>query len=233
MASSHRYCFYTTVKAEKLDLYKDHHDNIFPEVAAGLRKAGVLELYIWRLTGTNQQVMYINMTTPIAEALGEGSRYLTEDPVVPLWENLMKSFFEKDEWAGMDEIHASDKQWDLSVAGKLKPLAPHPSASGGGGAETEIVALTQSLLDSIALGNFELYNSLVADDLTCFEPEACGHLVEGKARAAPPPLPVGLRGTNRHTRRELHQIRGTGSGRCRGTAGPAAEANRAPAAAAA
>ena len=47
------------MKEDKLDLYKDHHDNIFPEVAAGLRKAGVKQLYIYRLPGTNQQVMYI------------------------------------------------------------------------------------------------------------------------------------------------------------------------------
>ena len=37
----------------------------------------------------------------------------------------------------------------------------------------------QRLLDAIASGDFLTYSCLVAEDLTCFEPEACGHLVEG------------------------------------------------------
>ena len=30
-----RYCFVTTVKPDKLELYKAHHDNIWPEVVKG------------------------------------------------------------------------------------------------------------------------------------------------------------------------------------------------------
>ena len=86
---TYRYCFFTTVKEEKLALYKQHHDNIFPEVAAGLRKAGVKQLLIWRQPGTNRQVMYIEMAgVTLEEAVGEGSAYLADDPVVPLWENV-------------------------------------------------------------------------------------------------------------------------------------------------
>lgn len=41
------------------------------------------------------------------------------------------------------------------------------------------IALTRKLLDSIAAGDWKTYTSLVAHDITCFEPEARGQLVEG------------------------------------------------------
>mmetsp|Transcript_18790 Transcript_18790/g.28139 ORF Transcript_18790/g.28139 Transcript_18790/m.28139 type:complete len:139 (-) Transcript_18790:9-425(-) len=47
------------------------------------------------------------------------------------------------------------------------------------GAQDEILKLNQELLDSIASGNFSKYNSLCASDLTCFEPETAGVLVQG------------------------------------------------------
>lgn len=62
-------------------------------------------------------------------AVGADSAYLTESEVVPKWENLMNTFFEKGSWTLMDEIHASDRQWNDAVAGKLSPLYPHPSAA--------------------------------------------------------------------------------------------------------
>jgi calcium/calmodulin-dependent protein kinase (CaM kinase) II len=43
----------------------------------------------------------------------------------------------------------------------------------------ELLALTQRLLDAIAHGDWPTYEELCAPDLTAFEPEACGHLVEG------------------------------------------------------
>jgi calcium/calmodulin-dependent protein kinase (CaM kinase) II len=46
---------------------------------------------------------------------------------------------------------------------------------------TEIVKLTQRLLDSIAAGDWETYRSLCDPSLSAFEPEARGHLVEGLA----------------------------------------------------
>jgi len=45
----------------------------------------------------------------------------------------------------------------------------------------EILALTRRLLDAVAAGDWQTYRGLVADDLTCFEPEARGQLVEGLA----------------------------------------------------
>jgi calcium/calmodulin-dependent protein kinase (CaM kinase) II len=43
----------------------------------------------------------------------------------------------------------------------------------------ELLALNQRLLDSIAAADWETYAELCHPSLTCFEPEARGHLVEG------------------------------------------------------
>jgi calcium/calmodulin-dependent protein kinase (CaM kinase) II len=46
---------------------------------------------------------------------------------------------------------------------------------------TELLTLTQHLLDAIAAGDWATYENLCVPDLTAFEPEACGQLVEGLA----------------------------------------------------
>ncbi len=43
----------------------------------------------------------------------------------------------------------------------------------------EILRLTRELLDAIAAGDWDRYASLCEPDVTCFEPEARGDLVEG------------------------------------------------------
>jgi len=45
----------------------------------------------------------------------------------------------------------------------------------------ELLDANRRLLDAIAGGDWNAYRSLVAEDITCFEPEARGHLVEGLA----------------------------------------------------
>ncbi|MGC4007250.1 MAG: DUF4440 domain-containing protein [Pirellulales bacterium] len=45
----------------------------------------------------------------------------------------------------------------------------------------ELIALNQKLLDSIFTGDWKTYAALCADDVTCFEPEGQGHLIEGLA----------------------------------------------------
>lgn len=42
-----------------------------------------------------------------------------------------------------------------------------------------LLDLTRQLLDAIARGDWETYQSLCDPTLSAFEPEACGHLVEG------------------------------------------------------
>lgn len=46
-------------------------------------------------------------------------------------------------------------------------------------AAAEIVSLTQRLLDSIAKADWKTYSELCDPSISCFEPEARGHLVEG------------------------------------------------------
>lgn len=43
----------------------------------------------------------------------------------------------------------------------------------------EILLLTRRLLEAIASGDWETYVELSSPEMTCFEPEACGVLVEG------------------------------------------------------
>eukprot|EP00316_Scyphosphaera_apsteinii_P003020 CAMPEP_0119300592 /NCGR_PEP_ID=MMETSP1333-20130426/2517_1 /TAXON_ID=418940 /ORGANISM="Scyphosphaera apsteinii, Strain RCC1455" /LENGTH=120 /DNA_ID=CAMNT_0007302419 /DNA_START=60 /DNA_END=419 /DNA_ORIENTATION=+ len=44
-----------------------------------------------------------------------------------------------------------------------------------------VVRLTQDLLNSVASSDYTTYEHLCASDLTCFEPETSGNLVEGLA----------------------------------------------------
>jgi calcium/calmodulin-dependent protein kinase (CaM kinase) II len=44
---------------------------------------------------------------------------------------------------------------------------------------SEIIELNQQLLDSIAQGDWATYEALCDPSITCFEPEAHGHLVRG------------------------------------------------------
>ncbi|PNH08438.1 Calcium/calmodulin-dependent protein kinase type II subunit delta [Tetrabaena socialis] len=46
-------------------------------------------------------------------------------------------------------------------------------------AAAEVLALNSKLLDAIAGGDYETYATLCDPSLTCFEPEAVGHLIEG------------------------------------------------------
>ena len=46
-------------------------------------------------------------------------------------------------------------------------------------ASHELLAANQRLLVAIAAGDWETYSQLCDESITCFEPEALGHLVEG------------------------------------------------------
>lgn len=58
-------------------------------------------------------------------------------------------------------------------------MVPQLEAMSPNNVETELIELNQKLLNGIAAGNYELYESLIDASITCFEPEAVGHLVEG------------------------------------------------------
>jgi len=45
--------------------------------------------------------------------------------------------------------------------------------------DADIIALNQQMLESVCQGNWETYRRYCHSDLTCFEAETAGHLVEG------------------------------------------------------
>lgn len=45
--------------------------------------------------------------------------------------------------------------------------------------EADLLDLNMKLLESIASSDYETYEGLCADDMTCFEPEALGNCTEG------------------------------------------------------
>lgn len=51
--------------------------------------------------------------------------------------------------------------------------------SASSSVEAELIELSRQLLISIGQGDWASYAALCAEDITCFEPEARGHLVEG------------------------------------------------------
>lgn len=45
--------------------------------------------------------------------------------------------------------------------------------------EQELLGLNQALLNAIVGGDYETYKSFLSEDVTCFEDECCGYLVQG------------------------------------------------------
>jgi calcium/calmodulin-dependent protein kinase (CaM kinase) II len=45
--------------------------------------------------------------------------------------------------------------------------------------DREILEINQAMLNSVAQGNWQTYAAVCADDVSCFEAESEGHLVEG------------------------------------------------------
>ena len=45
--------------------------------------------------------------------------------------------------------------------------------------DLEILRLNQAMLTSVASGDWQAYSAVCADDVSCFEAESEGHLVEG------------------------------------------------------
>lgn len=80
---------------------------------------------------------------------------------------------------------------------------------------SQVKALNQKLLKAVSTGDWETYKSLCAEDLSCFEPETAGQVVEGlnfhqyyfdlgaataKAGAPPPLQPNNVSMTGVHAR---------------------------------
>lgn len=103
------------MKPGKLQEYLNYHDNIYPEVAAGLRTAGITLLSIYVLPGTNRLVMVIETAGAIdlSKATGPGSTY-RDSARCKEWEELMDADFHGG-WTELDEVHSSQVEWNQAL----------------------------------------------------------------------------------------------------------------------
>ena len=110
-----RHCFITEVKEGKIDEYINFHDNIWPEVCAGLRAAGLKSLHIYRVPGARMLVLNIETAGAIdlAKATGPGSKY-RENAHCKEWEEMMDADFHGG-WTELSEVHSSEKQWNTAL----------------------------------------------------------------------------------------------------------------------
>jgi L-rhamnose mutarotase len=110
-----RHTFITQARPGKLKEYIHWHDNIFPEVCAGLRAAGITQLTIYNHEGTDTLVM--NITTAgdidLPSATGPDSHYRTNARCKE-WEELMDGAFHFG-WTELKEVHASDVHWNTAL----------------------------------------------------------------------------------------------------------------------
>lgn len=115
-----RFALTTVVKKGMMESYKEKHDNIFPEVAAGLRISGVKDLIIFQEPGdSNRLFMFIVMQGDLdLDNIGSKSLYrdVTNNPRIMEWETLMESHFEGGKWTLLDEIHSSDVEWNVALS---------------------------------------------------------------------------------------------------------------------
>eukprot|EP00041_Stephanoeca_diplocostata_P020561 m.462958 g.462958 ORF g.462958 m.462958 type:complete len:189 (+) comp21606_c0_seq2:62-628(+) len=132
---TNRHCFVTNVLPGKMEEYRHYHDNIYPEVASGLRAAGITQLTIFQAPGSNTIVMYITTAGPIdlGAATGPGSRYRLNARCRE-WEELMDADFHGG-WTEMEEIHSSDKQWNTSLNAKMAEPEPNGTADSSAAAQ--------------------------------------------------------------------------------------------------
>lgn len=112
------------------------------------------------------QRMYI--TAVQAEVAGD-----TFFPAVDLaaWDLVEQSWHppgENDDWP-----------FEFRVYDRIASSGSHGNLSMTSSMENHLLELTQELLQSIASKNWEKYAALCDESLTCFEPEARGHLVAG------------------------------------------------------
>ncbi|MFN8616311.1 MAG: L-rhamnose mutarotase [Dehalococcoidia bacterium] len=74
-----------------LAAYRDYHDNIWPEVADGLRGAGILQMRIWLL---GRQLFMVMDTTDEFDIERDFAAYEAGHPRRAEWQRLMESFQE-------------------------------------------------------------------------------------------------------------------------------------------
>mmetsp|Transcript_16465 Transcript_16465/g.33839 ORF Transcript_16465/g.33839 Transcript_16465/m.33839 type:complete len:150 (-) Transcript_16465:192-641(-) len=118
---NNRKVFYTTCREGMVDKYIRRHNEIPPEVCAGLRTAGIVSLSISRLPGTDVLVLSIEKAgsgLDLNKAIGPSSAY-RENPICHKWEVDMETQYHNG-WTELQEIHSSDVEWNRSLG--LVPL---------------------------------------------------------------------------------------------------------------
>lgn len=111
-----RKVFYTTCREGMIEEYMQRHNEIPPEVCAGLRTAGVSFLSIHCLPGTNVLVLTIDKAgskLDLERATGPGSVY-RENPICHKWEVDMETQYHNG-WIELEEIHSSSVEWNRSL----------------------------------------------------------------------------------------------------------------------
>lgn len=99
---------------EKIRLYREHHQNVWPEVEASLRQVGITLMRIFLLG--KRLFMYME-TVDEFEASRDFPKYLELDPKCKEWDSLMSTFQEKVKEAGPDEWWAvMDEVYTLEVS---------------------------------------------------------------------------------------------------------------------
>ncbi len=88
--------------------YREHHGNIWPEVAEGLRDVGILQMRIWLL---GRQLFMAMDTTDDFEPARDFAGYEAGHPRRAEWQRLMESFQQPvadakpgEWWAEMEEV---------------------------------------------------------------------------------------------------------------------------------
>jgi len=103
-----RYGLTLNLKPETLEVYKEHHRRVWPEVEAGLKRIGIREMTIF-LTGRR-----LFMYAVTEEGFNWDTDFVSylEDPVCAAWQKLMDGFQAPvpeagpgEWWARMEEVY--------------------------------------------------------------------------------------------------------------------------------
>ena len=113
---NNRKVLYTTCREGMVEEYIQRHNEIPPEVCAGLRTAGVASLSIHRLPGTNVLILTIETAgcnLDLERSTGTGSEY-RKNPICHEWEVDMETRYHNG-WTELEEIHSSNVEWNRSL----------------------------------------------------------------------------------------------------------------------
>ncbi len=96
------------LKPETVEVYKEHHRRVWPEVEAGLRGIGIKEMTIFLI---GRRLFMYSLTEDSFNWDSDFSSYM-EDPRCAVWQKLMNGFQEPvadarpgEWWAMMEEVY--------------------------------------------------------------------------------------------------------------------------------